>query len=140
MIRILLEADLKGLPILFALTQSSHVHAFEIISRIISSACSAGDGVDPWVGKILWRRNWQPTPVFSPGEFMDRGAWQATVHGIAKSWTRLSDLHTQFRLCLLSQTICQQQARQSASSVYPSPRGISSSQGDKKETPTNKKK
>ena len=22
---------------------------------------------------------------------MDRGAWRATVHGIAKSWTRLSD-------------------------------------------------
>ena len=22
---------------------------------------------------------------------MDRGAWQATVHGAAKSWTRLSD-------------------------------------------------
>ena len=22
---------------------------------------------------------------------MDRGAWWATVHGIAKSWTRLSD-------------------------------------------------
>ena len=22
---------------------------------------------------------------------MDRGAWQATVHGVAKSWTRLSD-------------------------------------------------
>ena len=21
----------------------------------------------------------------------DRGAWQATVHGVAKSWTRLSD-------------------------------------------------
>ena len=21
---------------------------------------------------------------------MDRGAWQATVHGVAKSWTRLS--------------------------------------------------
>ena len=24
---------------------------------------------DPWVGKIPWRRNWQPTPVFLPGEF-----------------------------------------------------------------------
>ena len=24
--------------------------------------------VDPWVGKILWRRAWQPTPVFLPGE------------------------------------------------------------------------
>ena len=22
---------------------------------------------------------------------MDRGAWSATVHGVAKSWTRLSD-------------------------------------------------
>jgi len=22
---------------------------------------------------------------------MDRGAWQATVHGVAKNWTRLSD-------------------------------------------------
>ena len=23
---------------------------------------------DPWVGKILWRRKWQHTPVFSPGK------------------------------------------------------------------------
>ena len=23
---------------------------------------------DPWVGKIPWRRPWQPTPVFLPGE------------------------------------------------------------------------
>ena len=23
---------------------------------------------DPWVGKIHWRRKWQPTPVFWPGE------------------------------------------------------------------------
>ena len=26
-------------------------------------------GFDPWVGKIPWRRKWQPTPVFLPGEF-----------------------------------------------------------------------
>ena len=24
---------------------------------------------------------------------MNRGAWQATVHGVAKSWTRLSNKH-----------------------------------------------
>ena len=24
---------------------------------------------NPWVGKISWRRAWQPTPVFLPGEF-----------------------------------------------------------------------
>ena len=23
---------------------------------------------DPWIGKILWRRKWQATPVFLPGE------------------------------------------------------------------------
>ena len=23
---------------------------------------------DPWVGKIPWRRKWQPTPVLLPGE------------------------------------------------------------------------
>ena len=32
----------------------------------------AGDprdaGFDPWVGKIPWRRKWQPTPVFLPGK------------------------------------------------------------------------
>ena len=25
-------------------------------------------GFNPWVGKIPWRRKWQPTPVFLPGE------------------------------------------------------------------------
>ena len=29
-------------------------------------------GFIPWVGKILWRRKWQPTPVA-----MNRGAWQS---------------------------------------------------------------
>ena len=24
--------------------------------------------LDPWVGKILWRREWPATPVFQPGE------------------------------------------------------------------------
>ena len=25
--------------------------------------------VRSWIGKIPWRREWQPTPVFLPGEF-----------------------------------------------------------------------
>ena len=36
------------------------------------SDCNGGDPgtgeFDPQVGKILWRRAWQPTPVFLPGE------------------------------------------------------------------------
>ena len=26
-------------------------------------------GFEPWVGKIPWRREWQPIPIFLPGEF-----------------------------------------------------------------------
>ena len=25
--------------------------------------------LDPWVGKIPWKKKWLPTPVFLPGEF-----------------------------------------------------------------------
>ena len=25
--------------------------------------------LDPWVGKIPWRRKWQPTAMFLPGKF-----------------------------------------------------------------------
>ena len=39
-------------------------------------ACNAGDAGDmgstPGVRKIPWRRAWQPTPVFLPGEFHGR--------------------------------------------------------------------
>ena len=27
---------------------------------------------DPWVGKIPWKRKWQPTPVFLPGKFREK--------------------------------------------------------------------
>ena len=40
---------------------------------------------DPWVWKILCRRN---SCLENP---MDRGAWWAAVHGVAKSRTQLSD-------------------------------------------------
>ena len=46
-------------------------------------------GFDPWVGKIPWRKAWQPTPVFSWKNPMDRGAWWATAHGVAKNQTDL---------------------------------------------------
>ena len=32
-----------------------------------------------------WRRKWQPTPVFLPGESQGWGAWWAAVYGVAQS-------------------------------------------------------
>ena len=39
-----------------------------------------------------WRRKWQPTPVFLPGESQGRGSLVAAVYGVAQSWTRLKQL------------------------------------------------
>ena len=48
---------------------------------------------NPWVGKIPWRRKWQPTPVFSPGKSHGRRSLvgYSQSHGVAKSWTQLSN-------------------------------------------------
>ena len=48
-----------------------------------------------------WRRKWQPTPVFLPGESQGRGAWWAAVYGVAQSQTwlkRLSSSNSSSRL------------------------------------------
>ena len=42
-------------------------------------------GFDPWVGRIPWRRKWHPLQYSFLGNPKDRGAWQATVHGVAES-------------------------------------------------------
>ena len=45
--------------------------ASQMVLMVKNLPASAGDmrhGFDPWVRKIPWRREWQPTPVFLPGE------------------------------------------------------------------------
>ena len=42
-------------------------------------------GFDPWVGKIPWRRKWQPSPEFLPGKAYGQRTWQATICGVVKS-------------------------------------------------------
>ena len=51
------------------------------------SACNAEDpGLIPGLGRSPGEGN-EPTPVFLPEKPMDRGAWQAIVHGVLKSQT-----------------------------------------------------
>ena len=45
------------------------------------------------VRKIFWRREWQTTPVFLPGESHGKKSLEGTVHGVAKSWRWWSDSH-----------------------------------------------
>ena len=49
------------------------------------SACQCRrHGFDPWVRKISWRTEWQPTPVFLPGKSYGQSRPASTVHGVAK--------------------------------------------------------
>ena len=39
-----------------------------VVKNLLANAEDSGDGLDPWVGKIPWKRKWQPTPVSLPGK------------------------------------------------------------------------
>ena len=57
-----------------------------------ASAYNAGDlGSIPGSGRSPGEGNGNPLQYSCLESPMDRGAWQATVHGVAKSRTRLSD-------------------------------------------------
>ena len=57
-----------------------------------ASACNAGDlGSIPGLGRSPGEGNGNPLQYSCLENPMDRGAWRATVHGVANSWTRLSD-------------------------------------------------
>ena len=58
------------------------------------SACNVGDlGSIPGLGRFPREGNGYPLQYFGLKNSMDRGAWQATIHGVAKSWTQLSNFH-----------------------------------------------
>ena len=58
------------------------------------SACSVGDlGSIPGLGRSPGEGSGYPLQYSDLENSMDKGDWQATVHGVAKSWTRLSDFH-----------------------------------------------
>ena len=50
---------------------------------------------------LHWRRKWQPTPVFLPGESQGRGSLVAAVCGITQSWTQLKWLSSSSRNLLI---------------------------------------
>ena len=57
------------------------------------SACNVGDlGLIPGLGRSPKEGMAAHSSILVQRIPMDRGAWQAIVHGITKSWTKLSDL------------------------------------------------
>ena len=60
----------------------------EILRWCVSIQETKKHGFDPWVRKIPWSRKWQPTPVFLPGNPMNREAlWTTAPWGCKESDT-----------------------------------------------------
>ena len=56
------------------------------------SACNVEDpGLIPGLGRYPGEGNGNPLQYSCLENSMERGAWQATVHRVTKSWTRLSN-------------------------------------------------
>ena len=67
---------------------------------------NAGDmkrGFDPWVGKISWRKKWQPTPMFLPGESWTEEPCRLRSMGLQRGEHNLA---TKLPLCLPWTTVC----------------------------------
>ena len=61
-------------------------------SEVKASACNAGDlGLIPGSGRSPGEGHGNPLQYSCLENPMDGGAWWAIVHGVSKSWTRLSD-------------------------------------------------
>ena len=68
-------------------------------SEVKVSACNVGDlGSIPGSGRFPGEGNVTPLQYSCLENPMDGGAWWATVHGVAKSQTRLSDFTFTFFL------------------------------------------
>ena len=66
----------------------------------------AGDwGFNPWVGKIPWKRVWQPTPAFLPREFHE----QRSLVGYSPRVAKLSNMTKPHTPCVLTEhtALCQ---------------------------------
>ena len=99
-----LELGLRDLSWFLALTCIEDIYAWKMRndsfglcipggSEVKASACNVGDlGSIPESGRSPGEGNGNPLQYSCLENPMDGGAWWAEVHGVAKSWTRLSDL------------------------------------------------
>ena len=67
----------------------SHLGYYRVLSSDSKeSACNSGDiGSIPGLERSHGGGNSNPLQYSCLEDYMDRGAWQAIVHGVAKSWT-----------------------------------------------------
>ena len=70
-----------------------------LVTQMVESACNVGDpGLIPGSGRCPVEKNSNSLQYSCLENPMDGGAWQATIHGVTKSGTLLSDFTFTFSL------------------------------------------
>ena len=72
------------------LTKGTEVSQVALMVKDLSASSRDLGSITGW-GRCAWVRNGNPLQYSCLENSIDRGAWRATVHGAAKSRTRLSD-------------------------------------------------
>ena len=82
--------------------------ASQVTLVVKNPPASAGDGRDVHLisgsGRSPRGRRGNPLQYSCLENPMDRGAWQAIVHRVAKSWTQLKQLSMHMRVCVCIHT------------------------------------
>ena len=68
-----------------------------MVKNLPANSGQARDAFHPWVRKIPWRRAWQPTPVFLPGE----SHGQRSLVGYSTRGCKESDTSESTHACML---------------------------------------
>ena len=69
------------------------------MAKVLKNLPCRRPGFNPWVGKIPWRRKWQSTPVFLPGESQGQrilvgySLWYWKESDVTEQLTRLFSLY-----------------------------------------------
>ena len=67
-----------------------------VVKNLPANAGNMRRGFHPWVGKIPWRRAWQPTAVFLPGESQRQRSlvgYSPSGHRVEHDWSRSARTH-----------------------------------------------
>ena len=97
-----MEKNLKREYVYIYICTHTHTHMYRasLVAQLVTNLpANAGDtrqaGLIPWLGRSLGGGYGNPLQYSCLGNLMDRGAWQATVHGITElDTTELTCMHT----------------------------------------------
>ena len=71
--------------IMYVCVTHTYIYIYTHTNIYIGLQCRR-PGFDPWVGKIPWRKEWQPTAIFLPGEFHEQRSLAGYSPGACKEW------------------------------------------------------